>query len=379
MPRKERAQRSALSFGPSLGEIVDGRDAYVTLNQLRALVVDANRWWTFHRMPTTVELPNVSFPKHTSGPRYAKLWDRFTDHSDKDAFLELLREYRELGVARPGGYADVFHKRYKTPHVAWSVNAMLAPAFAGGWQDALRVGVHSGTYYKYDMRSAYLWAGSQGMPDPKTYRRTLEYSATRPGVYRIELVAPERSAPFPFNRAKECLASSEEIETYGLQIKSVITGVTWTRTIDPENMLSNVRAVSTWKQAARSYWGRWGQTARVECHAGGKTWNLPNIAANIPWAHLIVSRVKLKLWHAVDASTVHVYVDSLLTQKPIVTGDGIGDWKLEQTYTNGLIVRGTGQYGDASAARLERMAGAPKNSPLRDIMANRYLEELLTD
>lgn len=369
--RKPIAKREALQVAPSLGHITDGQDAYVTLSQLRHLVLRANRWWTFHSVPTTVELPG--------GKTYAKLWDRFTEHGEAEAFAELLREYKELGVPRPGGYADVFHSRNPSPRVPWSVNTMLAPAFAGGWQQALKVGVHSGTFYKYDLRSAYLWAGSLGMPDTKTYRRSTEVRADRPGVYRVVLEHPVRDAPFPFYRAHECLASSEEIELYGLPVKRVISGVTWTRELDPSKMIEAVRAVSTWKQAGRSYWGRWGQTARVECHAGGKSWVLPNISANVPWAHLIVSRVKSKLWQAVDPSTVHVYVDSLLTQKPLAIGPDIGDWKLEKVYTRGLIVRGPGQYGDATADRLERMAGRPKDSPLRDILANKYLEELLTD
>jgi len=377
--KAKKAARPALALEPSLGSVENDRDAYVTLLQLRTLAHHASRWWTFHGLPTTVELPNVSFPRHQSGARYAKLWDRFTDHSDAVAFQELLREYKEFGVPRPGGYADVFHARGNSPRIPWSINAMLAPAFAGGWQQALKVGIHKGTFYKYDLRSAYLWAGSLGIPDVKTYRRALDVKRDRPGIYRVKLAHPVRGAPFPFHRAHECLASSEEIALYDLPVTEVISGVTWTRDIDPSKMLEDVRAVSTWKQAGRSYWGRWGQTARVECHAGGKSWTLPNASANVPWAHTIISRVKSRLWQAADPTTVHVYVDSLLTQKPLRTGELIGDWKLEKVYHGGVIVRGAGQYGDATAARLERMAGAPVDSPLRDILANRYLEELLTD
>lgn len=329
---------------------------------MRQLAISAGRWWTFHGIPTTVELP---------GQRYAKLWDRFTDHfHDAPAFAELLREYRALGVPRPGGYADVFHARHKSPRVAWSVNSMLAPAFAGGWQAALKLGVTPGVHYKYDIRSAYLWAGSLGLPDVRTYRRSTRVSPDCPGVYRVILERPALEAPFPFNRARECLASSDEIETYSLAVARVVSGVTWKRTTDPAKMIEAVKQVSTWKQAGRSYWGRWGQTARVECHAGGRSWVLPNISANVPWAHLIVSRVKMKLWEfSTDAA--HVYVDSVITPHRIPTGDDIGDWKLEHMYPAGVIVRGPGQYGDPTERTLHRMAGVPKGSTLRDRWADR--------
>lgn len=369
---KARAKRAALQVSPSIGRVEDLHDAYISLGHLRQLVKEkwCKRWWTFHGIPTTVELPER---------RYAKLWDRFTDHAeDASAFAELLREYNDAGVPRPGGYADVFHDRHRAPRVAWSVNAMLAPAFVGGWQSALRVGISPGRFYRYDMRSAYLWAGSLGMPDTTTYRRSLEVSSKLPGIYRVKLEHPVTDAPYPFNRALECLASSDEIEVYDLPVKSVVAGVTWKRTIDPSRMLSHVRAVSTWKQAGRSYWGRWGQTERVECHAGGKSWVLPNIGANVPWAHMIVSRVKMKLWHMVTPRTVHVYIDSLITPERIPVGNEIGDWKLERIYENGVRVRGPGQYGAADEARYERMAGRPKDSPRRlvDELADRHAELL---
>ena len=378
MASKKRAPRPALAFAPTLHTIEPGRDAYVTSGHMRQLLTTAGesetapvrRWWTFHDMPTTVEL--------TGGktPTYAKLLDRFTDHmEDTGAFLELLREYADNGVPRPGGYADVFHESYKSPRIPWSVNATLAPAFAGGWQQAIKVGLHPGRHYRYDMRSAYLWAGSLGMPDPVTYRRHLRPSPDTPGVYRVQLARPVVGAPFPFDRAREVLASSEEIEVYSLPVARVLAGYSWSRTLDPAPLLEAVRRVSTWKQAGRSYWGRWGQTARVQCHAGGRAWTLPNIAANVPWAHTIVSRVKMRLWES-SSDAVHVYVDSVITPHQLRTGGEIGDWKLEKVYPAGVVIRGPGQYGDAQERRLERMAGVPKGSRLRDRMADNHPELL---
>lgn len=365
-----RTKRPALSLAPTVGTIVTGRDAYLSAGHLRQLVTPRGRYWTFHDLPTTVELSGGK------AATYAKSLDRFTDHAEHPAaFLELLREYADNGVPRPGGYADVFHDVYPSPRVPWSVNATLAPAFAGGWQQAIRCGVHPGTHYRYDMRSAYLWAGSLGLPDPKTYRRDARPNADRPGVYRIQLAAPVVGAPFPFDRAREVLASSEEIEVYSLPVARVLAGYRWTGTLDPAPLLDAVRRVSTWKQAGRSYWGRWGQTARVQCHAGGRAWTLPNIAANVPWAHMIVSRVKMRLWEsATDA--VHVYVDSVITPHELPTSPELGAWKLERVYPAGVVIRGPGQYGDAQERRLERMAGVPKGSTLRDRMADNHPELL---
>lgn len=350
--------RDALARRPTIGWMKEGRDSYVTRNQLRLLVTQgASRYWTFHDAPTTVETP---------GNTYAKLWDRFTSHLTVAGMRELLREYGEKGVPRPGGYADIFHKRFISPRVPYTVNALLAPLLAGGWQEAISVGAHPGVFHKYDMRSAYLWAGSLGLPDVKTYRRSTHIHPDKAGIYAVELVRPAPHAPFPFNRARRCLATTQEIEIYGLEIAQVYSGIRYGELTDPAKMLEAVRAVSTWKEAGRSYWGRWGQRARVRCHAGDNSWNLPNVTQNIPWAHLIISRVRERLWNY-SAGAVHVYVDSVITPAVLPVGLDIGDWKLEKTYGAGVIIKGPGQYGDIAGRTLDRMAGVPKNSSLREL------------
>lgn len=349
--------RAALRLEPSFRRLEDGRDAYVSLPQLRTLAKSAKRWWTFHDSPTTVEL---------EGNRYAKNIGGFSHHlEDEPGFLELLREYASHDVPRPAGYADVFHKHFQSPRVPWSANATLAPALAGGWQEALVPGIHRGTFRRYDIRSAYLWAGSLGLPDVRTYQCAARVSKRLSGCYRVRLERPVPGAPYPFSRAVECLATDEEIELYSLPVTEVVAGITWKRLRDPEKMLEAVYRVSSWKAAARSYWGRWGQTARVVCHAGGKSWVLPNPAANVPAAALIIARVKAKLWtHAAEA--VHVYVDSLITPRELRTGEALGDFKLEHTYRNGVVIKAPGWYGEPGKP-LEKMAGVPKNSIRRQV------------
>lgn len=350
-------RKSVIALPATYGLVEPDKDAYLEPIQLRPLVRETGRYWSFDRAPTTVAL---------NGNRFAKSLKGFTSHTDEPSFRELLREYAEHGCPRPSSYADVFHEKYRTPRVNWSVNALLAPAMAGGWQAAIVPGIHYGTYRKYDMRSAYLWAATLGMPDTRTFRRSKQpWLGKYDGIYRIKLVAPVPSAPFPFNYASECLATNREIEAYGLPIGEVIDGVTWKNLIEPDEILKAINAVSTWKMAGRCYWGRWAQLQKVRCNTREKMWELPNMSLNIPWAHTIVSRVKMRLWdHAKRA--VHVFVDSLITPDTIPTGNEFGDWRLEKIYEDGVIVRGPGQYGDVRAERLERMAGASLNSPRRN-------------
>lgn len=348
-------QRGALLLPPTFQTINDKQDAYVDALKLRQLTQTNSRYWSFHRMPTTVALP---------GGRFAKSLNGFADHLEENAFQELLREYSSYGVPRPSGYADVFHEHFRSPRVRWSVNATLAPCVAGGWQAAIVPGVHHGTFYRYDMRSAYLWAGSLGLPDTRTYHRSKRPWKNRDGVFRIKLLRPALNAPFPFNQARECLATNLEIETYNLQIGEVIDGVTWSGLVDTDAMLTAVKTVSTWKQAGRAYWGRWGQSQKIECHSNGKTWFLPNIALNVPWAHLIISRVRMRLWEF-STRALHVFIDSIITPERFKTGDALGDWRLEKTY-DGVFIRGPGQYGALNEPRLERFVGRSQDSPERE-------------
>jgi hypothetical protein len=210
-----------------------------------------------------------------------------------------------------------------------------------------------------------LWAATLGLPDTRTYTRSISPNRDNmDGVYRIRLIAPTPSAPFPFNQCYECIATAQEIETYSLQVAEVVDGVTWKRTVPGDSIISAVRKVSTWKQAGRSYWGRWGQMQKVTCVANGKSWQLPNMALNVPWAHLIVSRVKMRLWEF-SKKALHVYVDSVITSETLPTGNDLGDWRLEKTYNEGVFIRGPGQYGALNEAKLERMAGVAPESPQR--------------
>lgn len=346
--------RPAVKLPVTYREIVPKYDAYVFNTQLRELMVKNDRYWSFHGIPTTVALPSNT---------YAKSLNAFTDHcEDEGRFRELLREYGDAGCQRPSSYADPFHETFYSPRVPWSINALFAPCLAGGWQQAIGDGVHRGVYRKYDMRSAYLWSATLGLPDTRTYGRSL--SIQPDGIFRVKLSEKARTAPFPFNQARECIATGIEIETYGLRVAEVVEGVVWKSTIPGDSIINAVKGFSTWKQIGRCYWGRWGQVQKVECNAHGRRWFLPNTKLNIPWAHIIVSRVKMRVWEFAK-NAVHVYVDSVITKDELPTGENLGDWRLEKVYNSGVFVRGPGQYGDLNSDRMERYAGVSKDSPQR--------------
>jgi hypothetical protein len=243
MKRAEILKRAPSYFGLEtegrMPRLIPGVDAYVLPQWLRTLAKAYPRYWTFHATPTTVALPDNAYAKSLKG---------FTAHENEESFRALLAECAEHGVARPSGYADIFHEYYRSPRVHWSVNAVLAPAFAGGWQEAIRPGIHLGRYYKYDMRSAYLWAGSLGMPDVRSYQKSQRIGKFN-GCYRVLLMEPNSSAPFPFNRSREVLATTEEIEAYNLKVQRVITGCIWKRTVSGDEILNAIMKVSFWKQA----------------------------------------------------------------------------------------------------------------------------------
>lgn len=357
-------QRMALTLPPSYETLNDKRDAYLQPREIRKLAKQHGRYWAFHRIPTTVALP---------GNRFAKSLAGFTSHTNETDFRELIREFTEAGCPRPSGYADVFHEKFRSPRVNWSINALISGYTAGGWQQAITPGISKGRYYKYDLRSAYLWSASCGMPDTRSYSHSLKPGIKGlDGLYLVKLLELSPGAPFPFNTHYNCLATNQEIELYNLRIGEIVDGVVWQGTIDPTPIIRAVRQVSVWKEAARAFWGRWGQVAKLECVSRSNKWLLPNPALNIPWAHAITSRVRMRLWEA-SKDAIHVYVDSVITPHQLPTGTNVGDWRLEKVYDAGVFVRGPGQYGCLNADKLDRMAGVAKDS------AGRYTSIALRD
>lgn len=345
---------------PTFQRIEPGRDAYISQLRLRA-VARGKRHWKFYNNPTTVDL---------GASAYAKNLDAFSDHnSTESAFQDYLYDMKEIGVPRPSGYGDAFHKRFYSPQVPYTVNRGLAEVFAGGWQQAVETGIFRGQYYQYDMRSAYAWSMTHGLPDSRTYRRCRKpwKNSGENGVYRLELLCRQPSAPFPFNTSTDVLATPLEIETYSLPIGRVIAGVRWSRWLDAQKPLDILTSAPAWKNAARSYWGIWAQRRAVTCVTAAREWPLYNRFLNVPWAHLIVARVRMRVWTSARR-ILHAFVDSIVTDDGTVkTGDSLGDFRLVREFPRGIVIKGAGQYAELGSSRFEKMTGAGANDPRRSV------------
>ena len=331
---------------PYWNDVVAGHDSYVRQYVLQELVRDghARRWWRANGRICSVELKDKGILKPL---------DAFPEHAhDETVFGALLEHCYSRGIKRPSSYADMFNQSFQSPRLRWSKNSQFLALFSGGWQQARTRGEVRGRFRNYDIRSAYLWSLSHGLPDPTTYRfsRSPDYSDTRGfrqhGLYVVALGPVTTALPYPFNcSAPLYLASTSEIETYDLPVTRYHFGMTWQRTIDTAPMVDLIMSFPCWKQIARGYWGRWASGAKVETEtASGHRWTMANPALNVAWAHTIVSRVKARIWQECR-NACHIFVDSVITDQPLHVGDGIGDWRLAAEYPHGLRILGPGIYG----------------------------------
>jgi len=292
------------------------------------------------------------------GKGVVKSIDQFDAHKDDEpAFMKLLEECRSAGVERPSSYSDVFHQRFYSPRVPYTVNCMFKNHFAGAWQEAKQVGVTSGPLYKYDMNTAYLWSGSQGLPNPATFRFTDKVEDSAMFLARID---PNVDAPFPFNKEKVVICEREDVELYNLKVRRVFAGVKWSQSIDGDEILRVVDRFSFGKKIGQAYWGRWASNTPIQCTTlkGGeirRRWELGNPMLNFVWAQIIINRVKRRLYEY-EPCPLHVFVDSMITRHQIATSSERGGWKLVKEYPNGIHITAPGVYGEPGC-KLEKQAG----------------------
>lgn len=326
---------------PLYKEVVVGMDSYHLTSVVAQLAhsESAARSWHKGKAPVSVML---------RGGGVVKSLDQFDKHTECASFMAMLQECQRNGVTRPSSYSDCFHQLFQSPRVPYSVNHYFAEHFAGGWQEARETGKVRGHLFKYDLNSAYLWSGSQGLPDTQSFSYT-DVLAHPDALYLVRIV-PNPAAPFPFNRLPIVIAQLADIDLYALTVLEVIGGVRWTRQIDGDEILKVVNRFSFYKAIGRSYWGRWGSLAPIRCKTlradatVNKEWPLRNGLLNFVWAQLIINRVKRRVFET-DASPIHIFVDSIITRKRVSTGTGLGDWKLVDDYRRGLEILGPGWYG----------------------------------
>jgi hypothetical protein len=266
-----------------------------------------------------------------------KMRNAFTSHRSHDAFYSLLEDGARRGVLRPSSYASFFHDCYHSPRATGPARRAMSWLIPGGWESILLPkGDYPGPWYRYDLRSAYLWALGYGLPDPATYRFTERLTTTANGCYIMDC-EPSDGAPYPYDRGGTLPILRDEIEAYGIRGR-VRYGITWSSMLPAGPLQEIIMSWPFWKEIGRAYWGRWAATAPLECATWRDCtrvtrWELPAAHANPIWAHVILSRVRSRLYDATRAGTVaRVYVDNVIINRQLPTTDCLGGWRLEAEY-----------------------------------------------
>lgn len=322
-------------------KVLPGAAGYAPGDALHEAVA---KGWVSRGWKLGVRMVSIQLSRAYGGGMW-KNSDRFV----LDDPLGTLDELESAGVSHPSSWGDCYHQL--APHekpLPWTFNGLLAWWPGGPWSQARKVGTHGGQWYRYDLRGAYRWAATWGLPDPATYR-VVTRRGTLPGVFVVELEESRPDLPPVFQElGRKAVVSHEEIERYNLRCR-VIRGVTWSSERPRDYVEQTLRRLPFPKEAGRAYWGRWIARDKLTCFsATGSEWQLKNIVANFVWGWLIVGRVRLRVWE-VSQDAAHVYVDEVLVPHELPTG-GEGEWALKQEYPNGVVVHRTGWYGDASSS-----------------------------
>lgn len=289
---------------------------------------------------------------------------------------ELLSELEAAGFEdpRPSSYAWPWHQRVKTPRTTVTTNNALLriherASFPRAWQESwpgksreekarLRGATFKGPWHLYDLRSAYAWAATLPMPDPRyaIHRRLPSGKFGRRGIYCVE--EPEFSArcvPPRFrgslrNKRTRYWVTSEELEQLDVIAPRILYGIEFPRSIDLRRDLDwfmEHLPEAVWKKVFRAFWGAWGgTTAPQEVIIKGdnaKSRDLPTVHYNPVWSSFIVARINLRVAEWASAAA-HVFSDSILVPHGLPErGDALGSWKLVQLYED-VQVTGAGNW-----------------------------------
>jgi hypothetical protein len=358
-------KREAKVYPLHAGEgVYPGFDQYIPAID-RDLLNSASRWWTYGGMLRSVQL--AARPGKTGGEMVKTFggWSGSrTAASMQEIVLHGYEVREELGVRCVSGYGGAVRASLggSLPVESRTHTAPYLEHLTGGWQQTFRAGAFTGQWKLYDLQSAYYAALLEGLPDPESYRCTR--IILDDGLYRVKLAQPVPGAPYPYDFSTEVLATGEEIRRYALPVVDVIAGVAWTKGY---NVSGIARACDRWtfaKRARRAFWGAWASSEAVTCNTAGKSWTPLRARPHPVWVHLILGRVRRKLWEAVSHRALHVYTDSILTQDTLTCGTSPGTWRLVHTYDKGVRVGRPGQYGPLGEA-WERYAGVPIGDPRR--------------
>lgn len=258
--------------------------------------------------------------------------------------IPLLAELEALGITHPSTYSDCYHQLAPSPgRLKHTYNGMFNWWSGGPWEEATQPGLHRGEWYRYDLRSAYRWASTLGLPDPSDMYACIHRRPHDVNGLWVAYVEPRADLPRVFrNAVKPVVISSDELRTYGI-MADVIRGVVWESTYMPNYVGQTLDLLPCAKESARAYWGRWVARDKLRCTTSSRVWELPNRLANFVWGWLIVGRVRMRVWQWARQAA-HVYVDEVLVPHELPTGEQPGDWHLKEYYPNGVVVKRTGWY-----------------------------------
>lgn len=228
-------------------------------------------------------------------------------------------------------------------------------------------GEYPGDYEEYDIRSAYLWSGLQGIPD---FFSSCGFTKTikRGGIYRLRLFEPSQF--IPFIGKSDVYATTEEIEMSGIKDFQILNGFVFSSMSDCiEETFARMQkyfSPDAIKKIGRAYWGRWalGDGACIVSKVrSGKEVSASEIGRwfqNKVISHFIVSRVRLRVLFFAGLA-IHAFVDSIIPRRGIrvPVGDSIGDWRVKN-YFSDIRIAGCGRI--QSRGRWEKHSG--KKIPL---------------
>lgn len=252
------------------------------------------------------------------------------------------------GVRHCSSYADAYHQLAPpVPPLPYTFNGMFSEWAGGPWSEARTTGSFRGAWYRYDLRSAYRWAATLGLPVPGELEAQHGGDVQEPGLWWVRLRGRVAHLPSCFREPRPVVMSTEELEGYGVAY-TLIRGVRFGAMLPADYVEATLRRLPCAKESGRAYWGRWIARDPLRVQADGKEWQVPNRMANFIYGWLIVGRVRLRMWERAERAA-HVYVDELLVPHPMDTGQGAGDWHLKEMYPTGVTVHRTGWYAGRGA------------------------------
>lgn len=304
----------------------------------------ASQWWTFGGLVRSI--------RWSSSPAVVlKDLRGFGDTPPAD-LRRMLPAAAARGIPRPSSWASLYwdgRGRPRLPAPRHGYRRLGGGLIRGGWQQVIGpTGYREGPWIAYDVRSAYLAAILEGLPDPWTYRYHARYGRRPPdrAVWIVDVQPPRVPAPWPITLGGPQWLTTEEVARYG-QREHVRCGVSWSREIDTRPVGDYVASWGEWaRPIARTVWGRWLGSAPLRvysaAHPEGRAL-APLVPPNPIWAHLITRRVREWCWQIIRRNphaVARVYVDSLLVRPDVSVqvGQTIGAWRPTAHYPRGVIV-----------------------------------------